>query len=83
MAPEVAEVLETVKTMTHEQRADLAYQVLLTLDEGPAEDPAAIAAAWRDEIGRRVDDYFAGNHNLIDVDESHARIRSELAANPE
>lgn len=83
MAPEVAEVLETVKAMTHEQRADLAYQVLLTLDEGPAEDPATVEAAWRDEIGRRVDDYLAGNANLIDVEESHAKIRAELAAKGE
>ncbi len=83
MAPEVAEVLETVKAMTHAQRADLAYQVLLTLDEGSSEDPAAVEAAWRDEVGRRVDDYLAGNTNLVSVEESHAKIRADLAANPE
>ena len=83
MAPEVAEVLETVKAMTHAQRADLAYQVLLTLDEGSVEDPAALEAAWRDEVGRRVDDYLGGNANLVGVEESHAKIRVELAANPE
>lgn len=83
MAPEVAEVLETVKAMTHEQRADLAHQVLLTLDEGPTEDPAMVEDAWRDEIGRRVDDYLGGNENLISAEDSHAKIRAELAANSE
>jgi hypothetical protein len=83
MAPEVAEVLETVKAMTHAQRADLAYQVLLTLDEGSAEDPAEVEAAWRAEVGRRVDDYLGGNRNVVNVDESHAKIRAELAANSE
>ncbi len=81
MAPEVAEVLETVKAMTHEQRADLAYQVLLTLDEAPAEEPEVVEAAWRGEIGRRVDDYLGGNTNLISVEDSRAKIRAELAAN--
>lgn len=80
MAPEVAEVLEAVKAMTHAQRADLAYQVLLTLDESSAEDPAEVEAAWRAEVGSRVDDYGGGNRNLISVEESHAKIRAELAA---
>ena len=83
MAPEVAEILETVKAMTHEQRADVAYRVLLTLDDAPADDPAVVEAAWQDEINRRVDDYFSGNKNLISVDESHAKIRAKLAAKPE
>jgi hypothetical protein len=79
MAPEVAEVLETVKSMTHAQRADLAYHVLLTLDEGAVEDPAVVESAWREEVGRRVDDYLGGGADLINVEESHARIRDELA----
>ncbi|MEO8527680.1 MAG: addiction module protein [Pseudolysinimonas sp.] len=83
MAPEVAEVLETVKAMTHAQRADLAYRVLLTLDEESAEDPAVVEAAWRDEVGRRVDDYLGGDKNVTSVEQSHAKIRAELAANPE
>jgi len=78
MTPKVAEVLETVKTMTHAQRADLAYQVLLTLDDEPTGDPASVEELWRDEIGRRVDDYLAGNRNLVSIDESHAQIRAEL-----
>ena len=78
MTPDVAKVLATVKTMTHEQRADLAYQVLLTLDEEPIDDPAVVESSWREEIGRRVDDYLSGNQNLVDLAESHARIRSDL-----
>lgn len=83
MAPEVAEVLETVKAMTHEQRADLAYRVLLTLDEGSTETPDVVESAWRDEIARRVDGYLSGNQNLVSVEDSHAKMRAELAANRE
>jgi hypothetical protein len=40
-----------------------------------------VEAAWCAEVGRRVDDYLDGNRNVVSVEESHARIRAELAAN--
>jgi hypothetical protein len=40
-----------------------------------------VEAAWRVEVTRRVDDYLGGNKNLVSVEDSHARIRAELAAN--
>jgi hypothetical protein len=76
----VAEVLETVMEMTREQRADLACQVLLTPGDPPAGDAADGGAAWREEIGRRVDDHLGGNRDAAAVEESLAAIRAELAA---
>jgi len=78
MAPEVAEVLETVKTLTYDQRADLARQVLLTLDTEPTRDAGVVESEWDAEIRRRVDDYLSGNKNVVDVSESHAQIRAGL-----
>ncbi|MDR0593819.1 MAG: addiction module protein [Bifidobacteriaceae bacterium] len=80
MTMKVAEVLETVMEMTREQRADLACQVLLTLDEPPTGEAAASGAAWREEIGRRVDDYLGGNPDVVAAEKSHGAIRAELAA---
>lgn len=80
MAPEVAEVLETARALTANQRADLAYQVLLTLDDHQAGvDVARVDAAWQTEIAKRLDGYLAGTETLLDVEESHAELRSELA----
>lgn len=76
MARDVAEVLEFARALSRDELADLAYQVLLTLDEGDDVDEAEVAAAWQTEIRRRVDDYLSGNRNTVDVEESHAQIRA-------
>lgn len=77
MAPEVAELVESARALSREQRANLAYQVLLTLDESDeAEDQAEGETAWHEEVGRRLDDYLSGNRNTISGEESHARIRA-------
>jgi len=77
MVPEVAKVVESARGLSREQRADVAYQLLLTLDEGAdSGETPDVEAAWRTELGLRVDDYLAGNRPVIDVEESHAQIRA-------
>lgn len=41
---------------------------------------AEVDAAWRSELLRRIDDMESGKVELLDVDESHAQLRAELAA---
>jgi len=52
----------------------------LDLDDPPIEDQAEVDAAWRVELRRRIDDIESGKVELLDVDESHAQLRAELAA---
>lgn len=49
---------------------------------GQAEDPAVVEATWREEIGRRIDDYLGGNKNLVGIEQSHAKVRAELSTSP-
>ncbi|MCL2466251.1 MAG: addiction module protein [Micrococcales bacterium] len=46
-------------------------------------EQAQIDAAWVRELGSRVDDIASGKVELLDVDESHAQLRAELAARHE
>lgn len=81
MAPEVAEVLESAKSLKREDLADLAYQLLRVLDEDAEEvDQAAIDSAWRAEIRRRVDDIESGNVQLVSHEETVSLARAMLAA---
>jgi putative addiction module component (TIGR02574 family) len=41
----------------------------------PEEDDAEVAAAWQQEIGRRVAEIEAGTAKLIPAEEVHAQIR--------
>lgn len=42
------------------ERADVAAELLASLDEPAAEDPAAVQAAWATEIERRARRVLAG-----------------------
>ena len=41
---------------------------------------AELDMAWRSELRRRACDIESGTVELLDVDESHAQLRAELAA---
>jgi hypothetical protein len=60
MPPNAAQLLADVLALPAEQRRELAAKVLATLDDGPAEDPAVVAATWGDEIHRRIERRKAG-----------------------
>jgi putative addiction module component (TIGR02574 family) len=79
MSTDLAAVLETAKALTRQQRADLAHQLLLTLDEPDQPNQAEIDAAWQAELNRRVDEILSGKAELVSDEESRARVRSLLA----
>jgi len=56
-------------------RADLAYDLLDTLDPGPASE---VDQAWLDEAGRRVADLDAGRTRTIPVAEVVKDIEKRL-----
>lgn len=47
-------VLRDALALERDERADVAAELPASLDEEPAEDPAAVEAAWAEEIERRV-----------------------------
>lgn len=76
---DVAAVFATAKALTSEQRADLAHELLLTLDEHGTAGQAEIDSGWRAEIERRVDDILSGRAELVSGEESRARVRVQLS----
>lgn len=81
MAPEVAEVLKTARSLKRGQIADLTYQLLRMLDdESPAVDQLSVDEAWRAEFRRRIDDIESGKVELVSHEGTVAEARSLLAA---
>jgi putative addiction module component (TIGR02574 family) len=72
MAVDRARVLEDALTLTVEDRARVAHELLQSLE--PEDSDAA--AAWSDEIQRRVDEVDAGTAQLDDWDTVRARLEA-------
>lgn len=56
----VRDLLHQALELSLKQRAQLAKELINSLDEGPPEDPAEVAKAWDNEIVRRLDDVRSG-----------------------
>ena len=53
-------LLREVLKLPHRERADMAVEVLASLEEEPAEDAAEVEKAWAVEIERRARRVLAG-----------------------
>lgn len=71
-----AEVITKALELSSEDRADLARQLILSL-EPPAADADA-ENAWESEIERRLGRVDRGEARFFDVDESITRARRAL-----
>lgn len=80
----VAEVEQALLSLDRHDRAAVVHRGLQSLHADDTEDTTAdqdeVDAAWRVELRRRIDDIESGKVELLDVDESHAQLRAELAA---
>ena len=54
MSSRAQELLREALTLPIEERADVAAELLASLDEAPPDDPAEVEAAWAREIERRA-----------------------------
>ncbi|GAB3049744.1 addiction module protein [Sediminivirga luteola] len=81
MSKSAAEVEQALLALSQHDRAAVIHRGLRSLD-GQDADVAQdeIDAAWRAELRRRIDDVESGEAELLDVDESHAQLRAELAS---
>lgn len=81
MSMNVEEVEQALLALDEHDRVAVIHRGLRSLDTEDANvDQAEVDAAWRSELRRRIDDVESGKVELVDVDESHAQLRTELAA---
>lgn len=79
---EYDQLLDRALALTPEQRIDLANELLDSVEwedeEGIDDDPAAVEAAWADEIKTRVDEIRAGTAVTYDAEEVMAEMRARF-----
>jgi len=75
MSPKSAELFKQALELSVEERADLAAQILESLDS--SDDPS-VQAAWQAEIERRMADIDSGVVKPISLDEFQRRLKSTL-----
>lgn len=82
MAQDVVEVEQALLALSRRDRAAVIHRGLQSLDDASLfdTDQGEVDAAWRTELRRRVSEIEDGTVELLDVDESHAQLRAELAA---
>jgi len=77
MSDALAELKEMAAQLSAQERAELALALIESLD-GPLENQADVAEAWRIEIDRRVAQIEGGEVELIPGDEVFERARRRL-----
>jgi len=80
MTPRLGGYIEAGYALTPRERLEAARMLRLSVDQDASSEPAEIEAAWRDEIGSRVDDILAGRVELVDADETYRLLSAELAS---
>jgi len=69
-------VLEDALTLPVADPARVAHELLRTLEPEDGDSEAEVAAAWTDEIRRRIDEVGAGTAKLLDLDTVRARLEA-------
>jgi putative addiction module component (TIGR02574 family) len=72
------ELEASVLELPRAERARLAQRLVASLDEGEDEDPAAVEAAWEEEIARRVAELESGAVEAIPAEQVFAEVRARL-----
>ena len=78
MTSRAQELLREALTLPAEERADVAAELLASLDGAPPEDPAAIEAAWAKEIERRARRVMSGESAGESWEDVRARVLQRL-----
>jgi putative addiction module component (TIGR02574 family) len=77
MTQDATELLKRALALSVEERAELAGSLLESL-EGAPDDPAAVEAAWNEEIARRIENLDSGKAKTVPWEEVRQRISSKL-----
>jgi putative addiction module component (TIGR02574 family) len=79
MTSRVQALLREALALPAEERADVAAELLASLDEVPADDPAEVEAAWAREIERRARRVMSGESAGEAWEDVRARVMQRLA----
>ena len=71
---------DEVLRLAPEDRSRLLRDVVASLDDESDDSPEAVAAAWDEEISRRVNDMDAGRTHWIPGDIVIAELRAKIDA---
>ena len=78
MTSRAQEVLREALALPVEERADVAAELLASLEEASDEDPAEVEAAWGAEIERRARRVMSGESQGLPWEVVRARAEAEL-----
>ena len=78
MTSRAQEVLREALALPVDERADVAAELLASLDDAGSEDPAEVEAAWAAEIERRARRVMSGESQGIPWEDVRARAEAEL-----
>jgi putative addiction module component (TIGR02574 family) len=79
MTSRVQALLREALALPADERADVAAELLASLDEVPADDPAEVEAAWAREIERRARRVMSGESAGEAWEDVRARVMQRLA----
>jgi len=79
MTERAQSLLREVLALAPDERADVAAELLASLDEPPTEDPAVVQAAWAKEIERRARRVLAGESEGEPWEQVRERIARRLS----
>ena len=65
--------------MPLDQRAEVAAELVASLDDPPVESPEAVQAAWAEEIERRARRALAGESSGEPWEDVRSRVAKRLA----
>jgi putative addiction module component (TIGR02574 family) len=71
-------LLREALALPAEERADVAAELLASLDEAPPDDPAEVEAAWAREIERRARRVMTGESPGEAWEDVRARVLKRL-----
>jgi putative addiction module component (TIGR02574 family) len=78
MTSRAQELLREALTLPVAERADVAAELLASLDDAETEDPAEVEAAWAAEIERRARKVMSGASAGVPWEDVRRRAEAEL-----
>ena len=78
MTSRAAELLREALALPIAERADVAAELLASLDAGPGENAAEVEAAWASEIERRARRVIARESDGVAWEDVRRRAEAEL-----
>jgi putative addiction module component (TIGR02574 family) len=78
MSSRAQQLLRDALALPLDERADVAAELLASLDEAKAEHPADVEAAWAAEIERRARRVIAGESTGVPWEDVRRRAEAEL-----